>query len=74
MREHIEDVFLKWQTGLDLDLQEAVEYCEYDAKLQTVFVYRHSSFNKEKLGDLERLLQKEVSTSVLVSSLIDISD
>lgn len=73
MREHIEDVFLKWQTELDPDNQDRVVYCEYDARLQTVFVYRHDSFDKEKLGVLERLLQEEVSASVLVSSLVDIS-
>lgn len=71
MRDAVETVFLDWKEQLAQDEQERVHYQDYDSGLQTVFVRRHEGFDRLELSSLERLLQRDVDASILVSSVTE---
>ena len=69
IEEKSEDLFDEWQLELQADQTMAVKYDHYDQSLDTVFLRRTDAFPAGKAKDFQNLLNKEVDTSLRVSTI-----
>lgn len=68
--EHIQEIILEWQCGIDPESkQDWVSYHGFDSSLMTVYMSRHPDLDPLLFTLLERRLQQEVSSRLLVSRI-----